>query len=111
MIAAFEASATLVLITSILCLLLHPANGLRCSNPFDRFFRVHLCCPIQRLVGASRAENWSNSLFALIMAISDQQIITGTAILGAAINSLHVEKITVYHFNIITDMGWLSSNV
>jgi len=45
------------------------------------------------------------------MAISDQQIITGLAILGAAINSLSKRTITVYHFNMVTDMGWVSSNI
>jgi hypothetical protein len=47
----------------------------------------------------------------MIITIGDQQMITGTAILAAAIHSLNRKAITVYHFNIVTDMGWLSSNI
>lgn len=46
----------------------------------------------------------------MIMAISDQQIITGIALLGAAVRNLPKRSITVYHFDIIMDMAWFSSN-
>ncbi|KAF2669380.1 hypothetical protein BT63DRAFT_455362 [Microthyrium microscopicum] len=111
MILAFVASAALVLVISMICLILHPSNRHRCANPFDRFFRTYLCLPIQRRIGFEKAENWASSIFAMVITISDQQSITGIAILAAAIHSLAVRSITVYHFNIVTDMGWFSSNI
>jgi hypothetical protein len=111
MVAAFVASASFSLLSAILCLTLYSNSSLKYNNPFDRFWRRILCDPIQRLVGPESARTWSNSLYAIIMAISDQQIITGIAILSASIRALEQRSITVYHFNIIMDMAWLSSNV
>jgi hypothetical protein len=111
MIAAFIASASLSLIASIFCLLLYSNAALTHVNPLDRFFRRYLCFPLQRFVGAARATAWSNMLYGTIMALSDQQLITGIAILSAAIRSLKMRSITVYHFNMVMNMAWFSSNV
>jgi hypothetical protein len=110
MISAFIASATLALMLSIACLTLHSTNLQSCTNPIDRFFRLKICHPLQRFIGHSRCYALSNSLFAVIIMISDQQMITGIAILAASIGKLYNHSITVYHFNIVTDMAWLSSN-
>jgi hypothetical protein len=111
MIAAFIASASLSLIAAFFCLLLYSNATLTHSNPFDRFFRRKLCLPLQCFVGAARASAWSNMLYGTIMALSDQQLITGIAILSAAIRSLDKRTITVYHFNMVMNMAWFSSNV
>jgi hypothetical protein len=110
MIAAFITSATLCLISSLLCLILYGNNGINYTNPIDRFWRRILCDPMQRLIGPQRAKTIAHSLYAIIMAISDQQLITGIAILSAAIRALDLRSITVYHFNMIMDMAWFSSN-
>src|ERR1700753_3616276 len=111
MVAAFITSATFCLLSAILCLILYSDDSLKYRNPFDRFWRRILCDPIQRRVGSKRAKIWSNSLYAMIMAISDQLTVTGIAILGTSIRALDKKTITVYHFNMIMDMAWLSSNV
>jgi hypothetical protein len=109
MIAAFIISASLVLILSICCLILQTREG-ETSNPFNRVFYDKVRRPIRKLIGAQRAERYAVSLFAMVMMISDQQLVTGIAILSAAIGAMRTRSITVYHFNIVTDMGWLSSN-
>lgn len=104
-------STTFCLVCAILCLTLYNDDSFEYRNPFDRFWRRILCDPIQRRVGSKRAKIWSNSLYAMIMAISDQLTVTGIAILGTSIRALDKKTITVYHFNMIMDMAWLSSNV
>jgi hypothetical protein len=66
---------------------------------------------VQQLIGRKRANEASHVLYSLLVAISDQQAVVGIALLAAAIHSFEKQSITVYHFNIIMDMAWFSSNV
>jgi len=110
MVAAFLVSATISLLSAILCLVLYGNNGIRYTNPIDLFWRRILCNPVQSFVGPERARKWANMLFGMIMAISDQQLITGIALLSAAMRNLEKRNITVYHFNTIMNLAWFSSN-
>jgi hypothetical protein len=110
-LATFIVSATVALLSALLCLTLYSDYALDHSNPFDNVWRRILCDPVQRLIGRKRANATSHVLFSLLVAISDQQTVVGIALLGAAIHALQNQSITVYHFNIIMDMAWFSSNV
>ncbi|KAF2162916.1 hypothetical protein M409DRAFT_68893 [Zasmidium cellare ATCC 36951] len=72
--------------------------------------------PVDRLVlrAPSRAAKHVAIHVALrkaILALSDQQIVTGIAILAAGFNGLRLGNITVYHFQIIIYLAWMSSSV
>ncbi|KAF2428790.1 hypothetical protein EJ08DRAFT_699010 [Tothia fuscella] len=44
------------------------------------------------------------------MSFSDQQLVTGIAVLVAGIKKLADGNITIYHFSLVTDLAWFSSN-
>ncbi|CZT23422.1 uncharacterized protein RCC_09136 [Ramularia collo-cygni] len=72
--------------------------------------------PMDRLVFRvpSRAEKHPTMHLALrkfILALSDQQIVTGIAILGAGFQGLRTGHVSVYHFQIIIYLAWMSSSV
>ncbi|KAF7189400.1 Elsinochromes biosynthesis cluster protein HP1 [Pseudocercospora fuligena] len=72
--------------------------------------------PVDRFVLRipSRAEKHTSIHVALrkaILTLSDQQIVTGIAILGAGFVGLRSGSITVYHFNIVIYLAWMSSSV
>lgn len=72
--------------------------------------------PMDRLVFRvpSRAERHLHIHLALrkvILALSDQQIVTGIAILGAGFQGLRTGEISVYHFQIVIYLAWMSSSV
>lgn len=46
----------------------------------------------------------------MVVCLSDQQLVTGIAMMIAALKKLHDETITVYHLTIVTDLVWFSSN-
>lgn len=46
-----------------------------------------------------------------VLALSDQQIVTGIAILAAGFNGLRQGSISVYHFQIVVYLAWMSSSV
>jgi hypothetical protein len=73
-------------------------------RPVDRF--------ILRI--PSRAANHPTvhvALRKLILALSDQQIVTGIAILGAGFAGMRDGSITVYHFHLVVYLAWMSSSV
>jgi hypothetical protein len=46
-----------------------------------------------------------------ILALGDQQIVTGIAILGAGFQGLRTSSISIYHFQIVVYLAWMSSSV
>lgn len=46
-----------------------------------------------------------------ILALGDQQIVTGIAIMGAGFQGLRVGNISSYHFQIVLYLAWMSSSV
>ena len=58
---------------------------------------------------ANGSKAWSEALQKGVFVFADQQIITGIAILIAGFSNMGI--ISVYHFNIIVYLAWMSSNV
>lgn len=103
-------SAGITLVSTIIALLLtrkwHPDT----INPIDARFRRYFCDRLRRVVGEKNASRWSEACFALVLTLSDQQLVTGNAILITAMYMLNDGSISVYHFNLVTDLAWFSSN-
>lgn len=51
------------------------------------------------------------SLRKFVLSLSDQQIVTGIAIMAAGLRGLAKDTITVYHYQIVLYLAWLSSSV
>ncbi|KAH9890755.1 hypothetical protein F4778DRAFT_366536 [Xylariomycetidae sp. FL2044] len=117
-ILAFSISASLTLLMSVICLLLHRNNDASKQstygtsfNPLDRFFRAQCCEPVQRMLGKRVSWVGARIAYDMVVCLSDQQLVVGNAILLAAILKLGELDLTVYHFSIVSDLAWLSSNV
>ena len=59
-------------------------------------------------VKSSQSPEWHKAMEKGVCAFSDQQIITGIAILIAGFSQLH--SIDVYHWQLLVYLGWMSSN-
>ncbi|WPH05124.1 Hypothetical protein R9X50_00802600 [Acrodontium crateriforme] len=46
-----------------------------------------------------------------VLSLSDQQIVTGIAIMGAGFQGLRTGSISTYHFQIVLYLAWMSSSV
>lgn len=80
-------------------------------NSVDRFFRGRLCRPLQQeLVGERRCWLIALTAYDVVLSLSDTQLVTGLAMLIAALIRLANGLITVYHFSIVTDLVWLASS-
>ncbi|KAI1170781.1 hypothetical protein F4777DRAFT_567937 [Nemania sp. FL0916] len=109
-VVAYVVSATLTLLMSIMCLLLSRSNEFATFNPIDRALRQAVCRRVQEWLGRSRSDEWSLVLHDMVICLSDQQVVTGIALLVACIKLLSDSSITVYHFTIASDLVWFSSN-
>jgi hypothetical protein len=107
-IFSFLFSAAFTLLASIGYFLLEPRVKQRHLNPFDEFFAERVCIPFQRRF--KDPIGLSNAFFRVVLAFGDQQLVTGIAILVAGFVMLAKNSITVYHFSIVLDMAWFSSN-
>ncbi|KAI1842380.1 hypothetical protein JX266_011421 [Neoarthrinium moseri] len=61
-----------------------------------------------------RPSNWSRAQKYLrkgVLALSDQQIVTGVAIMGAGFQGLRTGSMSVYHFQVVLYLAWMSSSV
>lgn len=72
--------------------------------------------PVDRLIMGipSRAQRHPRAHVTLrkaIMATSDQQIVTGIAILAAGFQGLRTGHMSVYHFQVVIYLAWMSSSV
>jgi hypothetical protein len=107
---AFTLTAALTLLTSILALYFgligdrpkHERSSI--DKLFGKFISLDLDTP-ERLF-------WSKVVQRLILGFSDQQLVTGTALLLAAFIRLPAAngQIRAYHFSVITDLAWFSAN-
>ncbi|CEL04951.1 hypothetical protein ASPCAL06074 [Aspergillus calidoustus] len=85
-------------------------------NPIDRFMRHYMDT---KILSSCREVSWLGSLLdrleqplsELVQSLADVQLATGIAMLTAAIIRLNHGTITVYHFNTVLNLAWLSSNV
>lgn len=64
---------------------------------------------IFRATGRRAHSGWSKAFRGALRACSDQQMVTGIAILAAAFAG--VQSTTVYHWRTVIYLGWMSSNV
>ncbi|TLS30353.1 hypothetical protein PpBr36_03211 [Pyricularia pennisetigena] len=118
-IAAFVSSAVITTMATLLCLIIQrpscdpDGNELPSYNPIDRVLRRSVCRPMRSWMirkGLS-PDVWEGCAYEVVMALSDQQLVTGLAILITAIIKLAKGTVTVYHFNMATDLAWFSGNV
>ncbi|KAM5343400.1 hypothetical protein ACJ41O_011937 [Fusarium nematophilum] len=87
-------------------------------NPIDRRARKIFCVPFVRFILKahwidSRIDKIQRALFSFVVSLADMQLVTGIAMLSAAIIKLHRGdgNISVYHFSMVTNLAWFSSNV
>lgn len=62
-----------------------------------------------RVLGFSNTEKWNNAFESAVLAFSDQQIVTGLAILVSGYVQLGNAGLAVYHWHIVIDLAWFSS--
>lgn len=94
-----------------MCLVLCRSNSQPFTvNPLDKVFRKIFCEPIQKRLGSQRNRRWANVCYDMVVCLSDQQLVTGIAMMIAALKKLHDETITLYHLAIVADLVWFSSN-
>ncbi|KAI1074247.1 hypothetical protein F5B20DRAFT_564252 [Whalleya microplaca] len=107
-IIAFVFSATLSLFSTILCLVLSRSSA-RTYNLLDKSLRQQVCDRVQEQLGHEQAHLWAECLYDVVLTLSDQQLVTGLAMLITGIPKLNDGSLTVYHLNIATDLAWFSS--
>jgi hypothetical protein len=108
-VTAFLSSALLAWFTTVGYILLEPRNKSKRTNPIDELWKKHICLPVQRWVGP-HADVWSECFYRVTFSLSDQQLVTGIAILTAGFKMLAQGTITAYHFSIVRDLAFFSSN-
>ena len=115
-IGASLATATLSIVLSLAHILLTQWNNAEMNTSksslvrslFRRFFASPLIC--QRVLDPTETrQRWLKILERVSLSLSDQQLIWWLAVLVAGL-SLHC-SISVYHFSIVKDLGWLSAIV
>ncbi|PVH84507.1 hypothetical protein DL98DRAFT_611259, partial [Cadophora sp. DSE1049] len=109
-IGAFIATAGLTLFGTMAFLLFRPATQFKTLNPINRMLRRVISQNFQRKFGVRMTTIWSEALFEIVMLLSDQQLVTGTAMLATIIYLRSQESITVYHYTMATNLAWFSSN-
>lgn len=77
-------------------------------NPFDEWFTKHVGIPIRNRT--KNANILADCFFRLTFALSDQQLVTGIAMMIAGLRMLAQGTISVYHFSLVRDLAFFSSN-
>ncbi|KAF2199159.1 hypothetical protein GQ43DRAFT_127767 [Delitschia confertaspora ATCC 74209] len=112
-IVAFLGTAALTLFATFAYLLVRPPDKPRRINPIDEFWTSRICVPFQRRF-IRDPDMLSECFFRVVLALSDQQLVTGIAILVAGFKMYAqgdlLNSISVYHFSIVLDMAWFSSS-
>lgn len=89
-------------------LLLQPPTKQRRKNPVDEWWTKHICLHVRNHF--RNAELWSECFYRMTWTLSDQQLVTGIAILAASFKLFNEGTITAYHFSIARDLAFFSSN-
>ena len=79
------------------------------ENPLDDWVGAKLSTLTICNISESHKRTWRPILERLVLSLSDQQLLTSIAILTAGL--LRICSISVYHFQMILDLAWYSSNV
>lgn len=77
-------------------------------NIIDEYWTTYICTPIRNRV--KNADVWAECFFQLTFALSDQQLVTGIAIVVAGLKLYAQSRISVYHFTIVRDLTFFSSS-
>ncbi|KUI72455.1 hypothetical protein VM1G_07645 [Cytospora mali] len=81
-------------------------------NPIDKFLRQHTSDRVQRVLGARRSHLMAKSLYDVILSLSDTQLVTGTAMLVAALYKLNeTGSISIYHLSIVEDSCFIIPSI
>lgn len=107
-LVAFFVSALFTWISTFLCLLLEPREKPKRKNPIDEWWTKHICLPAREVV--PQADLLSECFYRVTWSLSDQQLVTGIAILVASFKLFNEGAITAYHFTIARDLAFFSSN-
>ena len=98
----FAATAYL---TFVLCVVYYLVDFKRISNPLDK----KCIDTFYSLFNASRpSEEWSKAIEAAVLTFSDQQVITGIAILISGYSQLR-SGLAIYYWQLTVDLAWFSS--
>ncbi|KAK3986767.1 hypothetical protein QBC44DRAFT_401828 [Cladorrhinum sp. PSN332] len=130
-ILAFIVTSFLTILSTVLCLLLtrtegqiHPDGTFPHPNKpepdtlnrIDAFSRLAICRPVVSYLHTKCRVNTrllTSVTSDLVHFLSDTQLVTGIAVIVSAVAGLHQkdrhEPMTVYHFDIATDLAWFSS--
>lgn len=100
----------LTFVATVWCLFLQ-AIGSIASNPIDNYFRHLISAIFEDRIRIQGRILWTAVLRKIVLALSDQQLALGLAVLLSGYIRLAQGMLTVYHFSIIMDLAWLSSNI
>ena len=109
-IASFIISAGLTLIFSIAYLLIRARAPYNATKILNKRLSGSVSRISQNLIGHTRRELWADCLLKIVLTFSDQQLVVGLAMLITGIYMFVHTTISVYHFSIVMDLAWLSSN-
>ncbi|EEU43529.1 uncharacterized protein NECHADRAFT_45252 [Fusarium vanettenii 77-13-4] len=119
-ISSFMTSSALAIVSTCLYLLiirsgLEPEDSF---NPIDGWARRTFCNPFVDFITKAqciktRMDKIEATIFSFVLSLADMQLVTGIAMLSAAVIKLHDEKnkISIYHFSMVTNLAWFSSTV
>ena len=87
----------------------HESRNISLVNPVDAMFRQKLGASLA-WIGHISEKKWSEPLHKAVLAFSDQQSVTGIAILVSGYSQLaSCQPMTVYNWQITVDLAWFSS--
>jgi hypothetical protein len=111
-VAAFVISSGLTLLTSIIALFMDLIADDMSQNKMDRYFCQRFAFDYSTESEILSQKFWTNVIERLVLGFSDQQLVTGLAIMLTAFIRLgtNTNGITTYHFSLVTDLAWFSCN-
>ena len=108
MIIAFTVTAALTWLSTLGHFILMPPAKQRRTNIFDEFCDRHISRRIRNWVPLY--EIYANCFYQVTMALSDQQLVTGIAILVAGLKMYVQDAISVHNFSVVRELAFFSSN-
>ena len=110
-ILAFTVSAYLTFALVLASYLFGQVDGSLLNSVDTSVFRIRPYRPPETRGSRPTRLRISLALRQAILALSDQQIVTGIAILAAGFQGLRLGGIDSYHYQIVIYLAWMSSSV
>ncbi|KAF2010043.1 hypothetical protein BU24DRAFT_414484 [Aaosphaeria arxii CBS 175.79] len=107
-VIAFAVSALLAWITTFAHLILSHYPKPRRTNTIDQFVTAHLGNWVRSHV--KNPDVFADCFFRVTLTLSDQQVVTGIAIMIAGLKLLAENHISIYHFSVVRELAFFSSN-